>query len=109
MSDPDCYRRLQDETLSDEHFTSDERSPALGLRGARYGRSADLLDEADPFQNSLPSVRDYVWSNLGFLAFGLFVGVALGAIGHMFYVLHGNIPRSRYNHTIGNYNFSSDH
>ena len=92
---------MQDATLDDQRYTSEERSPALGLRGApRYSRSTDLQNENYPYEQSLPSVSDYVWSNLGFLVFGLFVGVALGVIGHMFYILHGNIPRSRYNHTV---------
>ena len=82
--------------------------PALGLR---YRRATDLFDEfqeEQAIEMHLPSVGSYVWSNLGFLFFGLFIGIALGVIGHLFYILHGNIPRPT-NRNIRNYAFSSDH
>ena len=109
MDEPDCFRKLQDATLSDEEYVPKNpmRTKALGIRGRRSTDFTEPEEILDSFP--LPSVSDYVWANLGFLFFGLFIGVSLGAIGHMFYILHGNIPRSHYNRVNRNYNFSSDH
>ena len=117
MSDPECFRKLQDTTIADTHYSSEERTPALGLPGGglpgggRGRRSNDYYEDTmfeSQTEMELPSVGSYVWSNLGFLFFGLFIGVALGVMGHLFYILHGNIPRPG---TRGarNYTFSSDH
>ena len=94
MNEPDCFRQLQNATLSEEYYVPSNpmRTRALGIRGRR----SEELVEMDGAINTLPlpEVSDYVWANLGFLFFGLFIGVSLGAIGHMFYILHHLIPSS---------------
>ena len=108
MSDPECFRKIQSLTLPDEFYTSEERTPALGLRGRRSDDYFDGFISDQTIESHTSSVSSYVWSNLGFLLFGLFVGLVLGVIGHLFYILHGNLPRPR-NLGARNYTFSSDH